>query len=176
MKGRPGSNELRSIRALQALGRSRGGLTTKIHLAVDGRGLPRAFVVTGGNVNDCTQFAAVLEAIRVPSTGVGRPRTRSEHVIADKGYSCHAIRTCLRRRGIGATIPNTRTSRPSEPAVSIGVAPSIRSATGGATSSNAASTGASASARPRPSGPSGCSSAPRRPTRSRCSSASAVGA
>ncbi|MFI6787936.1 transposase, partial [Nonomuraea sp. NPDC050383] len=35
----------------------------------------------------------------------GRPRTRPEHVIADKGYSSRAIRTYLRRRGIGATIP-----------------------------------------------------------------------
>ncbi|WP_428993764.1 transposase [Actinomadura verrucosospora] len=36
----------------QALGRSRGGLTTKVHLAVDGRGLPLSIVLTPGNAND----------------------------------------------------------------------------------------------------------------------------
>ncbi|QLJ02774.1 transposase [Streptomyces sp. NEAU-sy36] len=57
-----------------ALGRSRGGLTSKIHLACDGRGRPLGFVVTGGSTNDCTQFTAVMEAIRVPRLGPGRPR------------------------------------------------------------------------------------------------------
>lgn len=88
-----------------ALGRSRGGLTSKIHLACDALGRPLAFTVTGGNTNDCTQFTAVMEAIRVPRTGPGRPRVRPAHVLGDKGYSSRAIRTWLRRRGIGHTIP-----------------------------------------------------------------------
>ncbi|WP_236576671.1 IS5 family transposase [Streptomyces sp. HF10] len=88
-----------------ALGRSRGGLTSKIHLACDGRGRPLAFVVTGGNTNDCTRFTAVMEAIRVPRIGPGRPRVRPDHVLGDKGYSSKAIRTWLRRRGIPHTIP-----------------------------------------------------------------------
>ncbi|MGW5886267.1 IS5 family transposase [Streptomyces sp. EAG2] len=88
-----------------ALGRSRGGLTSKIHLACDGRGRPLGFVVTGGNTNDCTQFTAVMEAIRVPRIGPGRPRTRPDHVLGDKGYSSKAIRAWLRRRGIPHTIP-----------------------------------------------------------------------
>ncbi|WP_435878011.1 IS5 family transposase [Streptosporangium canum] len=100
----PGSNP-QSDQGRQALGRSRGGLTTKVHLAVDGRGLPLASVLTGGNVNDCTQFIAVMEVIRVPRAGAGRPRTRPAQVIADKGYSSRAIRTYLRRRKISATIP-----------------------------------------------------------------------
>lgn len=41
--------------AQQALGRSRGGFTTKIHAGVDGLGNPLAFVLTGGNRNDITQ-------------------------------------------------------------------------------------------------------------------------
>ncbi|MFB7847146.1 transposase [Streptomyces sp. NPDC056053] len=49
-----------------ALGRSRGGLTSKIHLACDAFGRPFAFMITGGNTNDCTQFTTVMEAIRVP--------------------------------------------------------------------------------------------------------------
>ncbi|MEU5191620.1 IS5 family transposase [Streptomyces klenkii] len=88
-----------------ALGRSRGGLTSKIHLACDGLGRPLAFVLTGGNTNDCTQFTAVMDAIRVPRIGPGRPRIRPDHVIGDKGYSSKAIRTWLRRRGITHTIP-----------------------------------------------------------------------
>ncbi|MFI8199493.1 IS5 family transposase [Streptomyces sp. NPDC085942] len=88
-----------------ALGRSRGGLTSKIHLACDGRGRPLGFVVTGGNINDCTRFTAVMEAIRVPRLGPGRPRIRPDRVLGDKGYSSKAIRTWLRRRGIPHTIP-----------------------------------------------------------------------
>ncbi|MFJ6727391.1 IS5 family transposase [Streptomyces sp. NPDC091281] len=88
-----------------ALGRSRGGLTSKVHLACDGRGRPLGFVVTGGNTNDCTQFTAVMEAIRVPRTGPGRPRVRPDHVLGDKGYSSKTIRAWLRRRGIAHTIP-----------------------------------------------------------------------
>ncbi|MET8964314.1 IS5 family transposase [Streptomyces sp. NPDC004074] len=87
------------------LGRSRGGQTSKIHLVCDGLGRPLGFTVTGGNTNDCTQFTAVMEAIRVPRLGPGRPRTKPTHVIGDKGYSSKAIRTWLRARGIAHTIP-----------------------------------------------------------------------
>ncbi|MFE8926442.1 IS5 family transposase [Streptomyces rochei] len=73
--GRGSKRELRD----PALGRSRGGLTCKIHLACDGRGRPLAFVVTGGNTNDCTRFTTVVEAIWVPRTGHGRPRVRPKH-------------------------------------------------------------------------------------------------
>ncbi|MCY0944975.1 IS5 family transposase [Streptomyces antarcticus] len=69
------------------------GLTSKIHLACDGSGRPLAFALTGGNTNDCTQFTTVTDAIRVPRLGLGRPRTRPDHVIGDKGYSSKAIRT-----------------------------------------------------------------------------------
>ncbi|MFC5017048.1 IS5 family transposase [Streptomyces lienomycini] len=88
-----------------ALGRSRGGLTSKIHLACDGRGRPLGFVVTGGNTNDCTRFTAVMDTIRVPRIGPGRPRVRPDHVLGDKGYSSKAIRAWLRRRSIAHTIP-----------------------------------------------------------------------
>ncbi|MFJ9026460.1 IS5 family transposase [Streptomyces sp. NPDC102259] len=88
-----------------ALGRSRGGLTSKIHLACDAFGRPLAVVLTGGNTNDCTQFTTVMEAIRVPRMGPGRPRARPTHVLGDNGYSSRAIRTWLRGRGISHTIP-----------------------------------------------------------------------
>ncbi|TQL00713.1 DDE family transposase [Streptomyces puniciscabiei] len=89
----------------RALGRSRGGLSTKVHLACDGRCLPLAVVLTPGNVNDCTVFKAVLESVRVPRAGAGRPRQRPDTVIADKAYSSREVRQDLRRRGIRAVIP-----------------------------------------------------------------------
>lgn len=89
----------------EALGRSRGGLTSKIHLACDGQGRPLAFTITGGNVNDCTQFEPVMARIKVARPGPGRPRTQPDRVAADKGYSARKIRAYLRRRGIACTIP-----------------------------------------------------------------------
>ena len=61
--------------------------------------------MTGGNRNDCTQAEAVITAIRVVTGRAGRPRTRPDRVIADKGYSARAFRRYLRARGIGHTIP-----------------------------------------------------------------------
>ncbi len=107
-KGAPAGDELEDTArttAGQALGRSRGGLTTKVHLACDGRVLPLAVVITPGDVNDSTVFDAVLDAVRVPRTGVGRPRRRPDAVIADKAHSSRAIRQTLRRRGIQVVIP-----------------------------------------------------------------------
>jgi transposase len=68
------------------LGRSRGGLTAKIHLAGEQRQKPPAVLITAGQRGDCPQFTAVLESIRVPRTGRGRPRARLRRVLADKAY------------------------------------------------------------------------------------------
>src|SRR6201999_3969090 len=68
------------------LGRSRGGLSTKIHLACEQRQKPLAIVVTAGQRGDSPQFAAVLGRIRVPRAGSGHPRTRPDRVLADKAY------------------------------------------------------------------------------------------
>ncbi|MBL7502541.1 IS5 family transposase [Frankia sp. CNm7] len=87
------------------LGRSRGGLSSKIHLAVEQGQKPMAVLVTAGQRGDSPQFTAVLDAIRVPRLGPGRPRTRPVRVRADKAYSSKANRAWLRRRGIAATIP-----------------------------------------------------------------------
>ncbi|MFG3270003.1 IS5 family transposase [Streptomyces luteogriseus] len=88
-----------------ALGRSRGGLSTKVHLAADGRARPLAFTVTAGQAGDAPAFETVMSRIRVPRTGPGRPRTRPLAVLADRAYSSRAIRSHLRRRGIRAVIP-----------------------------------------------------------------------
>ncbi|WP_253208508.1 IS5 family transposase [Streptomyces sp. YPW6] len=110
-KGNANGDELEDpgrSQARQAIGRSRGGLTTNVHLAVDGRGLPLSIVLTPGNVNDATAFGQVLDGIRTPRLGTGRPRTTPDRVLGDKAYSSRAIRHLLRRRGIAATIPERR--------------------------------------------------------------------
>ena len=60
------------------MGRGRGGFSTKVHLACDGKGRPLSVIVTPGQRNDGTQLFAVLDAIRVPRMGRGRPRKRPE--------------------------------------------------------------------------------------------------
>jgi hypothetical protein len=71
-----------------ALGRSRGGLTTEIHLACEQGRRVLSLVVTAGQRGDGPQFTAVLDGIRVRRCGRGRPRTRPDRVLADKeGYS-----------------------------------------------------------------------------------------
>ena len=88
-----------------ALGRSRGGLTTKVHLACEQGQKPLSIVITAGQRGDSPQFRAVLEGIRVPRPGPGRPRTRPHRVLADRAYGSRANRAYLRRRGIRCTIP-----------------------------------------------------------------------
>ncbi|MET8768218.1 MULTISPECIES: IS5 family transposase [unclassified Streptomyces] len=94
-----------------ALGRSRGGLTTKIHLACDGKGRPLAILVTPGQRHDSVCARPLLERIRVPRTGTGRPRCRPDRVIADKAYSSRGFRAYLRQRGIAHTIPEKTDQR-----------------------------------------------------------------
>lgn len=61
----------------EGLGRSRGGFTSKIHLSADGHCRPLSLVVTAGQQADTTQFIPVLEKIRVPRPGPGRPRKKA---------------------------------------------------------------------------------------------------
>jgi transposase len=95
----------------EGLGRSRGGFTSKLHLSADGCCRPLSLVVTGGQRADCTQFEAVLEKIRVPRGGPGRPRTKPDSLAADKAYSNGPCRRYLRRRGIRHTIPEKTDSQ-----------------------------------------------------------------
>lgn len=89
-----------------ALGRSRGGLTTKLHLGCEQGQKPLSIVLTAGQRGDSPQFIPVLEGIRVPRLDAGRPRTRPDRILADKAYTSRANRRYLRRRGIKATIPS----------------------------------------------------------------------
>ncbi len=89
----------------EALGRSRGGLTSKLHLAVDGRGLPMAVRLTAGQAGDNPQLLPLLDAVSVARPGPGRPRQRPDRVVADRAYSHPSTRTALRARGIAFTCP-----------------------------------------------------------------------
>ncbi|WP_203756879.1 IS5 family transposase, partial [Actinoplanes cyaneus] len=89
-----------------ALGRSRGGLTTKTHLACEQGQKVMAFIVTAGQRGDSPQFIPVLRKIRVGRPGGGRPRTRPDVVLADKAYTSKDNRGYLRKRGIRACIPS----------------------------------------------------------------------
>ena len=89
-----------------ALGRSRGGLTTKLHLSCEQGQKPLSIVLTAGHRHDSPQFIPVLQGIRVPRLTGGRARTRPDRVLADKAYTSKDNREHLRRRGIKATIPS----------------------------------------------------------------------
>ncbi|WP_420719479.1 IS5 family transposase [Streptomyces sp. RTd22] len=80
-------------------------MTTKIHLAVEQGQKPLSVLITAGQRGDSPQFGPVLEAIRGPRLGPGRPRSRPDRVRADKAYDSRRNRAYLRRRGIKATIP-----------------------------------------------------------------------
>ncbi|MGP2490928.1 IS5 family transposase [Mesorhizobium sp. PUT5] len=81
----------------QALGRSRGGFTTKIHAKADNSGDIIAFDLTGGQVADTTRFETLLD--------IG-PDITPRAALGDKGYSSKANRAAARARGIAPVIPH----------------------------------------------------------------------
>ena len=80
----------------QALGRSRGGFGTKIHVKCDYDGIPLDFHLTGNEASDTKQFETLIEI----GTKV-MPRA----IIADKGYDAKANHDMARKRGIVPVIP-----------------------------------------------------------------------
>ena len=95
----------------EALGRSRGGFTTKIHLRCEGYGKPVIFTVTGGQVHDTRQVSALISRGAIRRIGRGRPRLRPTKLVGDKAYSSRSIRLALRRRGIIPVIPTKANER-----------------------------------------------------------------
>ncbi|MBB5379313.1 transposase [Deinococcus metalli] len=79
----------------------RGKRGSKLHVLIDGQGIPLAITVTGANVHDSRQLEATLDAVpRVRSGRRGRPRCRPAKLHADKGYDYPRCRHAIRRRGI----------------------------------------------------------------------------
>jgi len=81
----------------EAIGKSRGGNTTKIHLAVDSYGLPVHFELSGGQVHDVAYAERLV---------VGAPP--AEYTIGDKGYDSEELREKLTARGSVPVIPRRK--------------------------------------------------------------------
>ncbi|WP_107917575.1 IS5 family transposase [Sphingobium yanoikuyae] len=79
----------------RGMGRSRGGLTSKLHALVDADGRPVGLRLTGGQVHDACEAEALIEAIPEGATLLG-----------DKGYDSNAIRQAAAARNVWANISN----------------------------------------------------------------------
>ena len=84
-------------RQAQAIGRSRGGWTTKVHALTDVIGRPYALMLTPGNVSDVKAAPALLER-------AGRMR----YLLGDKGYDADRLRRLARDAGAVPVIPGRR--------------------------------------------------------------------
>ena len=80
-------------RELQDIGRSRGGLTTKIHAVVDALGNPVRVRLTAGNVNDCIPALELIGCLP------------AKNVIADKAYDVQYIIDHILSQGSNPVIP-----------------------------------------------------------------------
>jgi transposase len=91
-------------RETQALGLTKGGWNTKVHAAVDRRGVPRALFLSGGNVADIYHAKDVLEEVAAWPVKL---------VVADKGYDSDDLRIWLYEQGVTPCIPpkSNRTER-----------------------------------------------------------------
>lgn len=96
----------------EALGRSRGGFSTKIHLRAEGQGKLMAFVLSSGERHESKYLPPLLETGAVNRPGRGRPRLRPVRVVGDKGYSYTTVRRYLHTRGIRVTIPRRKDQGP----------------------------------------------------------------
>jgi len=90
-----------------ALGRSRGGFGTKLHLVCDSNATPLAVVLSAGQRHDSRSFEVTMQAVRIPGRR-GPDRRRPRRLGADKAYSVDWIRKWLRRRGIRAVVPTRK--------------------------------------------------------------------
>jgi transposase len=86
----------------QALGRSRGGFSTKIHLKTDWDGDPLGFCLTGGEASDSPHFETLLDL---------GPDIPPRAAVGDKGYDSKANRQAARSRGICPAIPYRTTTK-----------------------------------------------------------------
>ena len=82
------------------MGRSRGGLTTKIHALTDGCGLPLEVVLTPGQAGDCPAAEGLLGRLR-----------RHTVVLADKAYDADWLRHRIEAAGAAPNIPSMRHRR-----------------------------------------------------------------
>lgn len=86
----------------QALGRSRGGYSTKLHFLTDGQGIPLSVTATPGQRNEAPEFENVMEASLINTF---RKANRPTALAADKAYSSKAIRDYITKMDIEQVIP-----------------------------------------------------------------------
>ncbi|WP_338805436.1 IS5 family transposase [Xenorhabdus griffiniae] len=92
------------IAADHALGRSRGGYGTKIHLATDGKGFPLNLMLTAGQTHESQTAIPLLDGVGVQRKN-GFMKRRGKAVLADKGYSGGKLRGYLCKLKIKRIIP-----------------------------------------------------------------------
>jgi transposase len=85
-----------------AIGRSRGGLTTKIHLVANRDKKPIRFELTPGNQHDITMFDTMIDGFN------------PDAVVADKGYDSKHVVESLTAKGVDPVIPHRECSKPRE--------------------------------------------------------------
>ena len=97
------------------MGRSRGGLSTKIHVLCEGAGKPVVVTVTPGQDHESTQAAPLLDGVAIRGKP-GPPRRRFEHVAGDKAYDSEGIRQDIRHRRSKPVIAHRKRSDGTYPA------------------------------------------------------------
>jgi len=85
-----------------ALGRSRGGFSTKLHLLTDGQGIPLAVTATPGQRNEGPEFPNLIDASLV---NMFRKANRPEAIAGDKAYNTKKIRAIIKKLEIKDVIP-----------------------------------------------------------------------
>ena len=99
----------------EALGKSQGGFSTKVHLKAEGQGKPLTVLLPPGQQHEATVFGPLMRQGAIRRPGRGRPRVRPCRASGDKGYTGRRNRATLRRRGIRHTIPKLSTEHRSGP-------------------------------------------------------------
>ena len=92
---------------MQALGRSRGGFSTKIHVLCEGAGLPISVLLTPGEAHEATMLEPLLSTVKIGGKP-GAPRRRFETVSGDKGYDGTPQRAAIRQHGSAPLIPHRK--------------------------------------------------------------------
>ena len=90
--------------ASEALGRSRGGLTTKLHVVCDGNGIPLGMAISPGQTHDSVCFETTMSAVRLDTT--------PQALAGDKAYGGQRIRMWLEARSVRDVIPYKRNEHP----------------------------------------------------------------
>ena len=74
-------------------------------LVTDGNGLPLGLELASANQHEVKLVVPVLETLRVPRRGAGRPKQRPKELVANKAYDSKRFRQWLRSKSIKPTIP-----------------------------------------------------------------------